>query len=93
MISSLSCSFQVIPVSFYFCFCFFSSFAHNISYSSELVSTLAPGTLVLVTTLFSGNGVTYCTKNFDRGDVRLALEVLLADVAVDTVLTISIRKV
>ena len=31
-----------------------------------------------------------CTKNFDRGDVRLALEVLLADVGVDAVPTIDI---
>ena len=62
----------------------------NISYPSELASTLAPVTLVLVAALFSGNGATHCTKNFDRGDVRLVLEVLLADIGVDAVLTIDI---
>jgi len=73
-----------------FSFFFFSSFARNISYPSELVSTLAPVTLVLVTASFSDIGTTYCTKNFDRGDVRLALEVLLVDVGVDAVLTIDV---
>ena len=29
--------------------------------------------------------MTYCTRNFGRGNVRLAIEVLLADVGVDAV--------
>ena len=93
-ISSLSVFFSSHSIFFRsfssFSFFFFSSFARNISYPSELVSTLAPVTLVLVAALFSGIGATYCTKNFDRGDVRLALEVLLADYGVDVVLTVDV---
>ena len=47
-------------------------------------------TLALVVALFSGKGATYCTNNFDGGDVKIVLEFVALVDGVDALLTIGV---